>query len=120
MLAEWSVPTARSSKCGIEIKYVLFIASWYIILIFQPDTNQLSLHPPSALLQLTPVPGSGLLFGALNAPQLSSWYIPELGPAPKWASLLDNVTEEMAEDLSGVGKGAYADFKFVDKSELDT
>ena len=49
---------------------------------------------------------------------MSSYYIPELGPAPKWAGFLDNVTEEMGEDAAP--KGAYRDFKFVDRTELDT
>ncbi len=31
-----------------------------------------------------------------------------------------SVTEELAEDGSAAGKGAYADFKFVDRAELDT
>jgi ribosome biogenesis protein ENP2 len=65
------------------------------------------------------VPNSGLLFVACDAAQLSSYYIPELGPAPKWAGFLDSVTEELADDLKS-GAGAYSDFKFVDKAELDT
>jgi len=58
---------------------------------------------------------------ACNAAPLSSYYIPEIGPAPRWASFLDSVTEELADDpTGGAGKGAYTDFKFVDKFELDT
>ncbi|OCF71502.1 ribosome biogenesis protein ENP2 [Kwoniella mangroviensis CBS 8886] len=85
-----------------------------------PSNNHLSLHPPSSLVDLHPVPQSGLLMVACDSPQLSSYYIPEIGPAPKWASFLDSVTEEMAEDYSGLGKSAYQDFKFVDRAELDT
>ncbi|WWD16216.1 hypothetical protein CI109_100642 [Kwoniella shandongensis] len=85
------------------------------------SNNQLSLHPPSSLVDLHAVPHSGLLFVACEAPQLSSYYVPEIGPAPKWASFLDSVTEELADDFTGgAGKSAYADFKFVDKTELDT
>ncbi|KAK8869522.1 hypothetical protein IAR55_000088 [Kwoniella newhampshirensis] len=83
--------------------------------------NHLSLHPPNSLVDLHAVPNSGLIFVACEAPQLSSYYIPEIGPAPKWASFLDSVTEELADDFTGgAGKSAYADFKFVDKAELDT
>jgi ribosome biogenesis protein ENP2 len=47
--------------------------------------------------------------------------VPEIGPAPKWASFLDSVTEELADDVQGgAGKGAYSDYKFVDRQELDT
>lgn len=82
--------------------------------------NHLSLHPPSTLTDLHAVPGSGLLFVACDSEQLSSYYVPDLGPAPRWASFLDSVTEEVAEDTSAGGKSAYSDFKFVDKAELDT
>ncbi|WVN86574.1 uncharacterized protein L203_101741 [Cryptococcus depauperatus CBS 7841] len=86
-----------------------------------PAQNQLSLHPPNSLVDLHPVPQSGLIFAACDSPQLSSYYIPEIGPAPRWASFLDSVTEELADDYTGgLGKGAYADYKFVDKAELDT
>ncbi|WWC69140.1 uncharacterized protein I206_103076 [Kwoniella pini CBS 10737] len=85
-----------------------------------PSNNHLSLHPPASLVDLHAVPQSGVLMVACDSPQLSSYYIPEIGPAPKWASFLDSVTEEMAEDYSGLGKSAYQDFKFVDRAELDT
>ncbi|OCF32052.1 ribosome biogenesis protein ENP2 [Kwoniella heveanensis BCC8398] len=86
-----------------------------------PSNNHLSLHPPNSLVDLHPVPQSGLLFAACDSPQMSAYYVPEIGPAPKWASFLDNVTEEMGDDLTGgAGKSAYADFKFIDKTELDT
>jgi ribosome biogenesis protein ENP2 len=61
-----------------------------------------------------------LILAACEAPEMCAYYVPEIGPAPRWAGFLDNVTEEMAEDMSAAGKGAYSDFKFVDKQELDT
>lgn len=85
-----------------------------------PESNHLSLHPPNPLVDLHAVPESGLLFVACDASPLSTYYVPEFGPAPRWASFLDNVTEEMAEDASGAGKGAYTDYKFVDRTELET
>ena len=51
---------------------------------------------------------------------MCAYYVPEIGPAPKWAGFLDNVTEEMADDTQAAAKGAYSDYKFVDKQELDT
>jgi ribosome biogenesis protein ENP2 len=52
---------------------------------------------------------------------MNASYVPELGPAPRWASFLDGVTEELEEEVNVTGgsKGAYSDFKFVDKKELD-
>ncbi|WOO81319.1 Ribosome biogenesis protein enp2 [Vanrija pseudolonga] len=86
----------------------------------EPSTNHLSLHPPNPLVDLHPVPESGLMFVACEAAPLSTYYVPEFGPAPRWASFLDSVTEEMANETTGAGKGAYSDFKFVDRAELET
>lgn len=73
------------------------------------------------MVDLHAVPHSGLILVACDSPTLSSYYIPEIGPAPKWAGFLDSVTEELADDPSaGPGKGAYSDFKFIDKAELET
>lgn len=85
--------------------------------------NLFSLQPHAPLLDLCPLPGSGILLAALDSPQMSAYYVPELGPAPRWASFLDGVTEELEDDVDGVnggGKGAYRDYKFVDRAELDT
>jgi ribosome biogenesis protein ENP2 len=71
-------------------------------------------------MNIHPIPSTGLLLAATDSPTMSAYYVPELGPAPKWASFLDGVTEELEEDVStGAGKGAYSDFKFVDKKELE-
>lgn len=37
-------------------------------------------------------PGSGLMLLALDSSLIPSYYIPELGPAPKWCSPLENLT----------------------------
>ena len=37
-------------------------------------------------------PGSGLMLLALNSSLIPSYFIPELGPAPKWCSPLENLT----------------------------
>lgn len=63
------------------------------------------------------------MLAALDSPQMSAYYVPELGPAPRWASFLDGVTEELEDDVDGAegaGKGAYRDYKFVDRAELDS
>ena len=41
---------------------------------------------------------SGMLLTANEGRQQHSFFIPQLGPAPKWCSFLDNLVEEMAED----------------------
>lgn len=35
---------------------------------------------------------SGLMFLALDCSQIPSYFIPALGPAPKWCSYLENLT----------------------------
>lgn len=70
------------------------------------------------------LPGTGLIVAAVEGTQMGAWYVPTLGPAPKWCSFLDNVTTEIDEmEDGGVGnnerKGVYEDFKFVDKEELE-
>jgi len=36
--------------------------------------------------------GSGLMLLALDCGQIPSYFLPDLGPAPKWCSYLENLT----------------------------
>lgn len=47
--------------------------------------------------------------------QMNAFYIPQLGPAPRWCSFLDNITEEMEDQT---GRSVYEDYKFVERGEL--
>uniref|UniRef100_T1ID67 NUC153 domain-containing protein n=1 Tax=Rhodnius prolixus TaxID=13249 RepID=T1ID67_RHOPR len=60
------------------------------------------------------VPDSGLMFMANENVKILTYYIPTLGPAPKWCSFLDNLTEELEESRF---ETVYDDYKFV--SALD-
>lgn len=73
------------------------------------------------------VPSSGMLLTANEGRQQHAFFIPQLGPAPKWCAFLDNLVEEMAEDSedphafksSGTGAGeVYDNYKFVDMKQL--
>ncbi len=45
--------------------------------------------------------------------------MPALGPAPKWCSFLDSITEELEEERSSTGDVLlYDDYKFVTREEL--
>lgn len=46
---------------------------------------------------------------------MATYYIPQLGPAPRWATFLENITEEM-EDQST--RNVYEDYKFIERNEL--
>ncbi|KAJ3738102.1 WD40-repeat-containing domain protein, partial [Lentinula raphanica] len=63
-----------------------------------PSANSTSNNPASDLNDVHHVPGSGLLLTANEGIQMSTYYIPQLGPAPRWVSFLENITEELVED----------------------
>ncbi|KAJ5267128.1 hypothetical protein N7478_009936 [Penicillium angulare] len=70
---------------------------------------------------------SGMLLTANEGRQQHSFFIPQLGPAPKWCSFLDNLVEEMAEDpndpnaFASTQAGAvYDNFKFLTVPQLRT
>lgn len=62
------------------------------------------------------VPGTGMFFFAQESPKMLSYYIPSLGPAPRWCSFLDNLTEEIESETV---QNIYDDYKFVTKQELE-
>lgn len=47
--------------------------------------------------------------------EMTSYYIPSLGPAPRWCNFLDNITEELEDQTA---RSAYEDYKFIERSEL--
>lgn len=49
--------------------------------------------------------------------QMTTYFIPQLGPAPRWCSFLENITEEL-ENTAGGERSVYEDYKFVSRSEL--
>ena len=79
-----------------------------------------SIEAPSGDVPLNDIaiyPGSGLLFFANDQPKMQVHYVPSLGPAPRWAHFLDNITEEIEEEKNGVS--VYDDYKFVTRQDLD-
>lgn len=78
---------------------------------------------------------SGLLAAACEDRPVHAYYVPHLGPAPRWCAFLDNLTEELADPSlpssasattrQGTGGAAaaaaanvYENFKFVTADEL--
>ncbi|KAL7486540.1 hypothetical protein ACHAW6_012147 [Cyclotella cf. meneghiniana] len=74
---------------------------------------------------------SGLLLCTGEQSKVQSFYCPMLGPAPKWCSFLDNITEELEEKDGALDKSAgasdgivqtetiYEDYKFLTRTEID-
>ncbi len=67
------------------------------------------------LNDLVTYPESGLIFMANEQPRMQAHFIPSLGPAPRWCSFLDNLTEEMEESEA---TEVFDDYKFVTKERL--
>ncbi|KAG6334909.1 hypothetical protein ID866_4180 [Astraeus odoratus] len=80
-----------------------------------PSSNFVSITPATDLNHIHHIPGSGLLLTANEGIHMAAYYIPQLGPAPRWATFLENITEEM-EDQST--RNVYEDYKFIERNEL--
>lgn len=70
---------------------------------------------------------SGMLLTANEGRQQHSFFIPQLGPAPKWCSFLDNLVEEMAEDpndpsafTSRKAGDVYDNYRFLTLAQLES
>ena len=59
---------------------------------------------------------SGMFCFGCESEKIEIYFIPQIGPAPKWASFLDNITEELEEAKT---YSLYEDYKFVTLNELD-
>lgn len=74
-----------------------------------------SIEPPLDVNDVCPVPDSGLIFVANEGTPMHAYFVPQLGPAPRWCSFLDNLTEEMEENPT---QTTYDNYKFVTRKEL--
>lgn len=86
-----------------------------------------SVEPAVDLNCVTWCKDTGMLLTANEGRQQHAFLIPQLGPAPKWCSFLDNLVEEMAEDpndpnaFTSQGAGAiYDNYKFLTVQQLDS
>ncbi|QPC69677.1 hypothetical protein HYE68_000429 [Fusarium pseudograminearum] len=58
---------------------------------------------------------TGMIMTANEGKQQHAFFVPQLGPAPKWCAFLDNMVEEMAEE---VRTETYDNYKFLTLPEL--
>ncbi|PWY70979.1 WD repeat protein [Aspergillus heteromorphus CBS 117.55] len=98
-----------------------------IIKIWDPrdGTPWTSVEPAVDINSVAWCQDSGMILTANEGRQQHSFFIPQLGPAPKWCSFLDNLVEEMAEDpndpnafSSGQTGAVYDNFKFLTQPQL--
>ncbi|CAL0317099.1 unnamed protein product [Lupinus luteus] len=91
----------------------------HVVRIWNPETGEgmTSIEPAEGTINdVCTFPGSGLILLALDSSQIPSYFIPSLGPAPKWCSSLENFTEEL--DMGGQTT-IYDHYKFLTKEELE-
>lgn len=97
----------------------LITADSHIVRVWDPETgeNMTSIEPTGGRINdLCAFTGSGLMLLALDSSQIPSYFIPSLGPAPKWCSYLENLTEELEEQSQTT---IYDDYKFLTKEDLE-
>ena len=59
---------------------------------------------------------TGLIMATGEQSRVMTYFIPQLGPAPRWCSFLESLTEELEETS---GQSVYEDFKFLTRAEVD-
>ncbi|CAA7391883.1 unnamed protein product [Spirodela intermedia] len=104
-----------------SVKPKLISADCHIVNIWDPDTgdNLTSIQPSGEgsgnINDVCIFPRSGLMLFALDHSQIPSYFVPALGPAPKWIKDLDRTVdeEENAETM------IFEDVKFVTEEELE-
>ncbi|KAF2745306.1 WD40 repeat-like protein [Sporormia fimetaria CBS 119925] len=120
--------TSTSSRAQTSSPKLLS-ADKRIIKLWDPrdGTPWTSVEPAVDLNHVEWVPDTGMLLTANEGRDQHAFFIPQLGPAPKWCSFLDNIVEEMAEDpddpnafnKSSAGE-VYDNFKFLTLPQLKT
>ncbi|KAJ8760078.1 hypothetical protein K2173_010934 [Erythroxylum novogranatense] len=91
----------------------------HIVRIWDPETGDgmTSIEPTAGKINdICVFSNSGLMLLALDCSQIPSYFVPDLGPAPKWCSVFENLTEEMEE---GAQTTIYDNYKFLTKQDLE-
>ncbi|GMY19372.1 nucleolar protein 10 [Fagus crenata] len=97
----------------------LITSDKHVVRIWDPETGEgmTSIEPTGGTINdICVFNGSGLMLLALDCSQIPSYFVPALGPAPKWCSNLENLTEELEE---GAQTTIYDNFKFLTKEDLE-
>ncbi|KAJ5225880.1 Ribosome biogenesis protein ENP2 [Penicillium chermesinum] len=120
-------PSTESREATMDPK--IMSADKRIIKIWDPRDGSpwTSVEPAVDINSVAWCKDSGMLLTANEGRQQHSFFIPQLGPAPKWCSFLDNLVEEMAEDpndpnafTSAQAGAVYDNYKFLSVPQLRT
>ncbi|CAA0838719.1 embryo sac development arrest 7 [Striga hermonthica] len=96
----------------------LITADEHIVRIWDPETGEgmTSIEPNAGKINdMCVYKESGLILLALDSSHIPCYFIPALGPAPKWLSYLETLTEELEE---GGEITICDDYKFLTKEQL--
>lgn len=74
-----------------------------------------SMEPSVDINDVAYIPNSGMFFTANEGIPMHTYYVPNLGPAPKWCSFLDNITEELEEKPSDT---VYSNYRFITRDDV--
>jgi ribosome biogenesis protein ENP2 len=120
----------KEHQYGLPIKQIKFHSSGKIlsadakvIKIWNKSDGEIftNIETPCDLNEVTIVEDkrgqSGLLLCACEQTRCLSYYIPQLGHAPQWASFLDSITDELEETKETT---VYDDYKFVTRDQLES
>ncbi|GLT40536.1 hypothetical protein SLA2020_146640 [Shorea laevis] len=91
----------------------------HIVKIWDPETGDgmTSIEPTAGTINdICVFNDSGLMLLALDGSQIPAYFIPALGPVPKWCSMLESLTEELEE---GGETSIYDNYKFLTKEDLE-
>ncbi|XP_054164534.1 nucleolar protein 10-like [Oppia nitens] len=116
----------KDHRYGLPIKDIEFIDDLDLIASMDSKIVKLwhrndgqpytAIQADSDFNDLCIVPNTGMLFVANEAPKILSYYMPSVGPAPKWCSFLDRITEELEESNENT---IYDDYQFVTQKDLE-
>lgn len=74
-----------------------------------------SMEPSVDINDVAYVKNSGMFFTANEGMPMHAFYIPHLGPAPKWCSFLDSITEELEEKPTDA---VYLNYRFITRDDV--
>lgn len=117
-------PSSATQAATIEPK--LLSADKRIIKLWDIEDKMpwTSVEPAVDIKSVAWCKDSGMLLTANEGRQQHSFFVPQLGPAPKWCSFLDNLVEEMAEDpndpnaFKSTQSAAYPGYTMVTKDVI--
>jgi ribosome biogenesis protein ENP2 len=122
---EFLTPSTKSRMATSEPK--VLSGDRRILKIWDQHTGDpwTSIEPAVDMNCVAWCPDSGMILTANEGKQQHAFFIPQLGPAPRWCAFMDNVVEEMADDPTDPHSFAsrkigevYDNFKFLTLPQL--